>query len=87
MGNNHQAVSFDSVEDFVTAMQQSEHAHLDAFASFIGETRYLGVTLRELLATKDWAKFARAYNGPGYRANKHDEKLHAAYESAKARIG
>jgi N-acetylmuramidase len=87
MGNNHQAAGFDSVEDFVTAMQQSERAHLDAFASFIGETRFQGVTLRELLAAKDWKKFARAYNGPSYRANKYDTKLQAAYERAKARIG
>jgi N-acetylmuramidase/Putative peptidoglycan binding domain len=87
MGSNYQAAGFDSVENFVAAMQQSERAHLDAFASFIGETRYQGATLRDLLAAKDWGKFARAYNGPSYRANKYDTKLQAAYESAKARIG
>jgi N-acetylmuramidase/Putative peptidoglycan binding domain len=87
MGNNFRVAGFDSVENFVAAMQQSERAHLDAFASFIGETRFQGVTLRELLAARDWEKFARAYNGPSYRANKYDTKLQAAYESAKARIG
>jgi N-acetylmuramidase len=87
MGSNYQAAGFDSVENFIAAMQQSERAHLDAFASFISETRYQSVTLRELLAAKEWGKFARAYNGPGYRTNKYDTKLQSAYESAKARIG
>jgi N-acetylmuramidase len=45
------------------------------------------VTLRELLPAKDWEKFARAYNGPSYRANKYDIKLQAAYENTKAQIG
>jgi hypothetical protein len=29
---------------------------------------------------KDWAKFARGYNGPGYAQNAYDVKLAQAYE-------
>jgi hypothetical protein len=87
MGNNFRVAGFDSVEAFVDAMMESERAHLDAFASFISETRFQGKSLRELLAAKDWTAFARAYNGPGFRANKYDEKLAAAYARAKGQIG
>ena len=29
---------------------------------------------------KQWAKFARSYNGAGYAKNHYDEKLQKAYE-------
>ena len=35
--------------------------------------------LREALADRDWARFARGYNGPSYRKNRYDKKLAAAY--------
>lgn len=35
--------------------------------------------LEDELESHDWAAFARAYNGPGYRANRYDTKLAAAY--------
>jgi hypothetical protein len=31
------------------------------------------------LKAKDWAKFAKLYNGPNYAINKYDIKLEAAY--------
>jgi len=31
------------------------------------------------LKSKDWAVFARRYNGPGYQANAYDKKLARAY--------
>jgi hypothetical protein len=34
----------------------------------------------QYLRDKDWAGFARRYNGPAYAENKYDEKLSAAYE-------
>jgi hypothetical protein len=35
------------------------------------------------LENLDWAKFARGYNGAGYKQNKYDEKLAAAYKKYK----
>ena len=32
------------------------------------------------LQQKDWASFAKRYNGPAYAQNKYDEKLAAAYK-------
>jgi hypothetical protein len=87
MGNNHVAAGFSSVDDFVEAMNRSEAAHLDAFAAFLGATRYEGTSLRNLLAARDWTTFARAYNGPGYKKNKYDEKLRVGYDNAKALLG
>src|SRR5690606_1548478 len=36
--------------------------------------------LADALARRDWAAFARGYNGPGYRANRYDTKLAEAFE-------
>lgn len=80
MGGNHAKCGFSTVQEFVNAMCESEGAQLDAFVSFILSTG-LGSALRE----KDWARFARGYNGPAFAKNKYDEKLAAAYLKAKPR--
>lgn len=80
MGFNHAKVGFRSVVDFVNAMAESERAQLQAFVAFI---RAAG--LADELRRHDWAAFAKAYNGPGYRANKYDSKLAGAFAAARAR--
>lgn len=74
MGFNYAAAGFQTVEAFVEAMKRSERDHLMAFVSFVKVNR-----LDDELRALDWAGFARGYNGPGYAANKYDEKLAAAY--------
>lgn len=76
MGFNHRHCGFDSVVDFVLAMQHSEAKHLDAFIAYVES-----VGLAKHLRTKDWAKFARGYNGPAYAKNAYDVKMAQAYES------
>lgn len=78
MGFNHQAAGHDSVEAFVAAMYKSEREHLRAFVKFL-EAKKLTEALRE----KRWEDFARGYNGAGYKANRYDEKLAAAYRKYK----
>ena len=39
------------------------------------------------LGRGDTAGFARGYNGPGYRSNRYDTKIGAAYETAKRLLG
>ena len=56
------------------AMYRSEASQLDAMIRFI---RVNG--LLDDLKRKDWASFARAYNGSGYAKNQYDKKLAAAY--------
>lgn len=74
MGFNHEACGFDTVQDFVKAMTYSEGAQLYAMARFIVTNG-----LQKHLAAKDWAAFAKGYNGAGYRKNRYDVKLAAAY--------
>jgi hypothetical protein len=74
MGANYKACGFASVEDFVAAMERSEGDQLKAFAKFIRSTKLDG-----FLRSRNWASFAKGYNGPGYAQNQYDKKLAAAY--------
>ena len=76
MGDNHRAAGYASVRDFVVALTRSEAAHLDAFVAFVNADKSMAEALRK----KDWATFARRYNGPGYAKNDYDGKLQRAYD-------
>jgi hypothetical protein len=77
MGINYKRAGFIKVSDFVNAMQASEANHLKAFVSFIkSDSR-----IHKALKSRNWAAFARAYNGPAYKQNQYDTKLQAAYAS------
>jgi len=71
--NYHRTESFD-VLDYVVKSRRSEAEHLTSFGHFIEATKLLK-PLRE----KQWATFARGYNGRGYKQNRYDERLKAAY--------
>lgn len=75
MGFNYEACGFSTVGEFVNAMCESEGRQLDAFVAFI-KSRGLDDDLRQ----RNWATFARVYNGPKYRENQYDEKMGAAYQ-------
>jgi len=51
------------------------------------ESRLKDHVRRDLLAARDWPAFARAYNGPGYRKNRYDDKLRRAYDVVSASLG
>jgi peptidoglycan hydrolase-like protein with peptidoglycan-binding domain len=74
MGANYKACGFSNVEDFVAAMQKSEGEQLKAFVGFIRTNKLDG-----FLRSRDWASFAKGYNGPGYAKNQYDKKLANAY--------
>jgi N-acetylmuramidase-like protein len=76
MGDNCRAAGHLSVREFVVALTQTEAAHLDAFVAFVCSDKAMAEALRK----KDWATFARRYNGPGYAKNDYDGKLKRAYE-------
>lgn len=78
MGNNFKACGFYSVEDFVNAQISGEGAQLMAFVNFL-KTNHLVNALRN----KNWAAFAKGYNGPGFAKNKYDVKLAEAYNRFK----
>ncbi len=80
MGYHYESLGYDSIDDFVSKMKEHEREHLKAFGRFIGRNYYKSKTLLHWLKEKNWANFARAYNGPGYKKNKYDLKLKKAYE-------
>lgn len=78
MGFNFKLAGFDSVEKYVEAHYENEAEHLKAFCNFVKNQKML-----PYLTRKDWAGFAKRYNGPGYAKNKYDIKMADAYERYK----
>ncbi len=61
----------------------------EAMASEAGQLRQMGAFIQSAnlirpLQFKDWAAFARGYNGPGYAKNAYDAKLADAYRRLSA---
>ena len=77
MGFNFASLGFPHIDTFREFMESnnSPRKHLDMFVRFI-MVHGLDDELRE----KNWAAFARQYNGPQYAANKYDIKMRDAYE-------
>ncbi len=75
LGINHAVAGFDTVDGFVSAMLKDEKHHLDAFIAFIRAD----AGMLKALQDRDWAVFARRYNGPAYSANSYDTKMADAY--------
>src|SRR5690606_33882711 len=76
MGVNYALCGFDSLGAFVECQASGADGQLETFAGFIARP---GSPLLQPLRRKDWARFARLYNGPGYAQNRYDEKLAQAY--------
>lgn len=74
MGFNCGLCGFVNVEDFVTAMAESEGRQLDLFVTFVQIGR-----LDKLLRARDWTNFARKYNGPSFAVNQYDVRLERAF--------
>jgi len=78
MGFNYYVTDYRNVTDFAAAQYLSELEHLKAFIGFV-KTKDLLAHLRR----RDWAKFARGYNGKSYKKNRYDERLETAYQQFK----
>ncbi len=77
MGFNHKACGCETIKSFIDKMHISEGAQLDLFVSFIQNNK-----LDKPLCEKNWAEFARRYNGPAYAENSYDKRLARAYDLA-----
>jgi hypothetical protein len=77
MGFHWKALGYSSVQAFVNAAYKSEASQLDMFVRFIKINPGMLAALR----AKDWAKFAKLYNGPEYMKNNYHTKLALAYAS------
>lgn len=79
MGFNHEKIGYSNVFDmWDDALKMDDTIDLKWFSNFIKSTGLL-----KHLQTRNWAAFARGYNGPQYKKWKYDEKLKAAYEKFK----
>lgn len=81
MGFNHKICGCQDVYDFVHKVSESHEKQLELMYYFMHNSG----CLKELKA-KDWAGFARKYNGPGYAQNAYDQKLRNAYENFKDKL-
>ncbi len=79
MGFNFAICGYKTVGSFVDAMKIDEGTHIDAFVEFV-----INNSLDDELRNRDWAGFARGYNGKDYAKNQYDTKMAAAYKDFKA---
>ena len=74
MGYHWKSLGYESLQAFVNAMYKDEASQLDAVCRFINKNGLIGALKR-----KDWASFAKGYNGKNYAINKYDTTLATAY--------
>ena len=79
MGFNYAACGEKCAKSFVQSMCESECKQLLLFANFIQKNP----PMLRVLQSKDWAAFAKCYNGPAYAQNRYDVKLVEAYQKYK----
>lgn len=77
MGFNHKAAGYDTAVAMVKAFAESEAKQLEGMINFIKAHP----PMYAALVSRDWPKFARLYNGPGYAKNNYHVKLQNAYSS------
>ena len=75
MGAHWAWLGYGSVDSFVDEARNGLSGQLRVMAKYISQAG-----LAPALQKQEWADFARGYNGPGYRRNRYDAKLAAAYE-------
>lgn len=74
MGFNYKLCGCGSVVEMVKIMSESATEQFRLFANFLKSSGCL-----PSLQKKQWATFAKKYNGSGYAQNKYDTKLATAY--------
>lgn len=73
-GFNYKLCNTASPQEFLMKMSRSERDQLDLFADFLINTGMV-----EPLRKKDWAAFAKRYNGPSYASRGYHTKLAKSY--------
>lgn len=78
-GFNWKKCGVSSIEEFELRMARSERDQLDMFAEFITSTGLL-----QHLRDRNWAAFARGYNGPSYASRAYHTRMASAYRRYSA---
>ncbi len=79
-GFNWKLCGMPSREDFVKLISRSEYDQLRIFANYMENTGLL-----RHLKEKNWAAFARIYNGPSYATRGYHTRMAAAYKKYSAK--
>ncbi|CDN52548.1 Peptidoglycan-binding domain 1 protein [Neorhizobium galegae bv. officinalis bv. officinalis str. HAMBI 1141] len=74
LGENCKGAGYATPQAMVLAFMADEENHLAATVSLL---KHMGIA--DDLKAHAWAVVARVWNGPGYRKNKYDTKMAAAY--------
>ncbi|MBQ2248438.1 MAG: phage terminase large subunit [Tidjanibacter sp.] len=74
MGFHWRTCGCGSAEEFRELMERSERDQMALGLRFLEKTAII-----DYLKSKDWCNFALRYNGSGYKANRYDSRLEAAY--------
>ncbi len=77
-GFNWKKCGTSSRVEFMERMSRSEHEQLELFVNFIKSGK-----MDKYLKKKDWAGFARIYNGPSYKRRGYHTRLAKAYSKYK----
>lgn len=77
-GFNWKLCGCSSIDEFVERMSRSEREQLELFATFI---KNIGID--KYLKTKNWAAFARRYNGASYARRGYHTRMANAYARHK----
>ena len=75
MGDEFWRLGFETVGQMVDSFKKGEYEQLQGFAKFV-----VSKNLVKALQQKQWAVFARGYNGSNFKQNQYDTKLQKAYE-------
>jgi len=75
MGFNYAVCGCGSVQEFVEAMHGGYAGQLEMLGGFLKANNLI-----RHLNSRNWAAFARGYNGSGYTVNSYDVNLRQAYE-------
>ena len=75
LGTHWRAAGFSSPHAMVREVYRGLRAHLRLFVGYIQES-----SLAATLNRKDWAGFARRYNGSNYAKTRYDVRLQESYE-------
>ena len=82
MGAHWRALGYAGVYELVAEARSGVEGQLRLMMQFL---RHAG--LLDALKRRDWAGFARGYNGPDWRRNGYDERLRLAFAACSARRG
>lgn len=74
MGYHFKVLKYTSAVSMASNLKVDLAANVTAFGRIVKE---MGIV--ETLRDKQFSKFARAYNGPGYKLNSYDLKMEAEY--------